>query len=178
MSDERRPAGAAVNGDAGLRAAAERVSRMARVIGHGSLVRWVVTDADFSALRAALATSPAPAGLDGDAGLRAAAERYAAWEPNEFYQDWPADMKQDRNALRAALASSPASAGLDVERLAQALLTAVPGYHRWLSPPMTTGHEAAGRIDAMESEARTHARWIAEHYGRAATRPAEEASHE
>lgn len=46
-----------------------------------------------------------------DEGLREAAERYAAWEPNEFYNDWPAEMKADRNALRAALASPDLPAG-------------------------------------------------------------------
>jgi len=44
-----------------------------------------------------------------------------------------------------------------VERLAAALLRAVPGYQRWLQWPATTSKELAAQADAAESEAYNHA---------------------
>jgi hypothetical protein len=57
-----------------------------------------------------------------------------------------------------------ATPSLDVERLARALLRAVPGYQRWLTFPAQTGSAARGQVEAAESEARVHAQIIAKAY--------------
>jgi hypothetical protein len=59
-----------------------------------------------------------------------------------------------------------ATGGIDVDRLARALLLCVPGYQRWLTYPRTpTTDEMEARIDAMNTEVRSHAERIARHYG-------------
>jgi hypothetical protein len=69
-------------------------------------------------------------------------------------------------AMRAA---PPAPLPLDVERLARALLDAIPGYHRWMEWPALTQNEVHGREDAMDAEVYSHARAIAAEYARLAT---------
>jgi hypothetical protein len=62
-----------------------------------------------------------------------------------------------------------ARAPLDVERLARALLVAVPGYARWMVPLPMSHREHEGRVEAMTGEAEAHARLIAREYARLAT---------
>lgn len=56
------------------------------------------------------------------------------------------------------------SEGLDVERLARALLRAVPGYQRWMDWPVLTQTETQNREDALDAELYAHARAIAAAY--------------
>jgi hypothetical protein len=67
-------------------------------------------------------------------------------------------------AATATLAATPAP--LDVDRLARALLRAVPGYGRWMAYQRGTPamHDLEARADAALSEARAHAAAIAAAY--------------
>lgn len=57
-----------------------------------------------------------------------------------------------------------AAQSIDADRLAWALLRAVPGYQRWLDWPVTTADERMAREDARDAEVNAHALAIARAY--------------
>ncbi len=85
-------------------------------------------------------------------------------DPTDYAGGSYHDDAVDRLIAAGVVLGNVTSTDIDVERLARALLRAVPGYERWLLPPPNSQREAAARVDAMNAEVRIHAAAIAAAY--------------